>query len=203
MGNSTGNGTPLSPEALVYIEKVRRATRRLGAADRPAEQLRSSLGALAEVARFDVEVPTASARREVEVLKTGIKRLQGWYMRYLSEQMASFADGVMRLASDLVVRAEELGSTTDELANRLAAAEERLRRLEGMGMGMVPAPAPQAQVQAQAQAPALGGSHPGQATTATAPPVAASNALPGHGGAPVAGPQPRGQVTTPREESRR
>jgi hypothetical protein len=71
----------LGPEALVYIERVRQATRRLAVRAVEPANIRQSLEALNDVAHFDVEVPTASARREVELLKTGGKRLSAWYMR--------------------------------------------------------------------------------------------------------------------------
>lgn len=138
-------GGPASPSApdlgsatLAYIEKVRQATRRLRAHD-PAPDgegpagsiaVRTSLEALRHVATFDVEVPTASQRKEWEYIKVTMKRLTSWYFRFLAAQLNVFGAHVINLGDALAARTDGLESTQEELAVRLGAAEERLRRLE-------------------------------------------------------------------------
>jgi hypothetical protein len=123
------SSTPeLGTDALVYIEQVRRATKRF--ADQGSDDVRTALEAVRGTSHFNVEAPTSSARREVELMKTGVKRMSAWYMRYLSAQLDAFAADLVRLADALAVRTERLESGSDELIVRLTAVEERLGRLE-------------------------------------------------------------------------
>jgi hypothetical protein len=136
-GTAAPKAPDLGPASLVYIEKVRQATRRLKAREpalggSEADSVRVSLDALREVATFDVEVPTASQRREWEYIKVAIKRLTSWYFRFLAAQLNVFGAHVINLGDTMAAKTEGLQSATDELAVRLGAAEARLRRLEGL-----------------------------------------------------------------------
>jgi hypothetical protein len=136
MPNSNGGRAPavnapdLSPEAFLYIEKVRQTTKRLSAREPAPEDLSGAVQAVRDVATFDVEVPVASRRRELELVKTGVKRLSVWYMRYLAEQLNAFGKSVSDLGDALSKRTDALASVSDDLAVRLGAVEERLKRLE-------------------------------------------------------------------------
>ncbi|HXW79280.1 MAG TPA: hypothetical protein VEJ84_07255 [Acidimicrobiales bacterium] len=135
MANSTSSSgartaPDLGPAALVYIEKVREATRRLSARQVEPDNVRGSLVTLRDMSNFDAEVPTASNRREWEYLKKAVKRLTVWYMRYMAEQLNAFAASAVRLGDALAAKTEELESVTEDLAVRMTAAEARLRRLE-------------------------------------------------------------------------
>ena len=136
MPNSNGGRAPavnapdLSPEAFLYIEKVRQTTKRLSAREPAPEDLSGAVQAVCDVATFDVEVPVASRRRELELVKTGVKRLSVWYMRYLAEQLNAFGKSVSDLGDALAKRTDSLASVSDGLAVRLGAVEERLKRLE-------------------------------------------------------------------------
>jgi hypothetical protein len=136
MPNSNGGRAPavnapdLSPEAFLYIEKVRQTTKRLSAREAAPEDLSGAVQAVRDVATFDVEVPVASRRRDLELVKTGVKRLSVWYMRYLAEQLNAFGKSVSDLGDALVKRTDALASVSDDLAVRLGAVEERLKRLE-------------------------------------------------------------------------
>jgi hypothetical protein len=136
MPNSNGGRAPavnapdLSPEAFLYIEKVRQTTKRLSAREPAPEDLSGAVQAVRDVATFDVEVPVASRRRELELVKTGVKRLSVWYMRYLAEQLNAFGKSVSDLGDALAKRTDSLAAVSDGLAVRLGAVEERLKRLE-------------------------------------------------------------------------
>jgi hypothetical protein len=119
----------LGPDDLVYLERVRRATRRLRER-RDTGDVQAALQAVKGSAHFDVEVPTSSARREVEFVKTGVKRLSVFYMRYLSAQLDAFAANLVRLGDSLAAKTDGLDLGADELAARLNALEQRLTRLE-------------------------------------------------------------------------
>ena len=136
---TNSNGGPAAPRApdlgpatLVYIEKVRQATRRLRARESKPDNVREALDALRGVSTFDVEVPTASQRREWEYVKIAIKRLTSWYFRFLAAQLNLFGAHVLNVGDTLAARTDGLESASDELAVRLGAAEERLRRLEAL-----------------------------------------------------------------------
>jgi hypothetical protein len=117
-------------EALVYIEKVRKATKRLRAYETNPEDVRGALQQVRDVSGFNVEVPILSARREVQLVKTGVKRLSGWYLGYLAAQLNAFAATVVRLGETVASRVEDLEHNGDELAARVGAVEARLNRLE-------------------------------------------------------------------------
>jgi hypothetical protein len=117
-------------DALVYIEKVRKATKRLRAYETNPEDVRGALQAVRDVAGFNVEVPIVSPRREVQLVKTGVKRLSAWYMGYLAGQLNAFSARVVRLGETMASRLEDLERNGDEMAARLGAVEARLNRLE-------------------------------------------------------------------------
>jgi len=129
-GPAADTAPDLGPGALVYIEKVRKATQRLRARETDPDNVQEAIEALRDVSTFDVEVPTASQRRELEFVKAAIKKLTIWYMRFLAAQLNVFGAHVVRLGSALSQRTDALESASDELAVRLRAAEERIRRLE-------------------------------------------------------------------------
>jgi hypothetical protein len=146
MPNSNGGRAPavnapdLSPEAFVYIEKVRQTTKRLSAREAAPEDLNGAVQAVRNVATFDVEVPVASRRRELELVKTGVKRLSVWYMRYLAEQLNAFGKSVSDLGDALAKRTDALASVSDDLSVRIGAVEERLKRLERVATPATPTP---------------------------------------------------------------
>lgn len=120
----------LSPDDLVYLERVRQAANRLAYRAPAPDDLEDALQVLQDVSHLDIEVPTASNRREVEMLKSGVKRLLAWYMRYLAVEFNNFSAATTRLGEVLAGRSEKLEKGSEELAVRLGALEERVRRLE-------------------------------------------------------------------------
>src|SRR5215469_6389800 len=111
MTNSNGGSAAprvpdLGPATLVYIEKVRQATRRLKARESKPDNVREALDALRGVSTFDVEVPTASQRREWEYVKIAIKRLTSWYFRFLAAQLNLFGGHVLNVGDTLAARTD-------------------------------------------------------------------------------------------------
>jgi hypothetical protein len=117
-------------DALVFIEKVRKATKRLRAYETNPEDVRGALQAVKNVAGVNVEVPIVGHRREVQMVKTGVKRLVAFYMGYLAGQFNVFSASVVRLGETVASRLEDLERNGDDLAARLGAVEARLGRLE-------------------------------------------------------------------------
>lgn len=117
----------LGPDDFVYLEKARLAAQRVGAGER--DDVRPALAAL-KAAHFDADVPTASSRREIELLKTSFKRFSSWYTRHWVAQLQSFAARLVDVGDALAAKADRLQAGNDELSARVAAIEERLARLE-------------------------------------------------------------------------
>lgn len=131
MATSSAVAAPeLSPEDLVYLERVRQAAKRLAYRAPAPDDLEDALQALQDVSHFDLEVPTASNRREVELIKSGVKRLLAWYMRYLAVELNNFSAATARLAEVLARRTEKLEKGSDDLAARVGALEARVSQLE-------------------------------------------------------------------------
>jgi hypothetical protein len=121
----------VGPEDLVYLEKVRLATKRLAYRAPAPDDLVGALQSLRDVSQFDIDAPTVANRREVELLKSGVKRLLAWYMRYLAVQLNNFSAATARVGEVLAGRVERLENGAGELEARVGALEERVRRLEG------------------------------------------------------------------------
>jgi hypothetical protein len=120
----------VGPEDLVYLEKVRLATKRLAYRAPAPDDLVGALQSLRDVSQFDIEAPTAANRREVELLKSGVKRLLAWYMRYLAVQLNNFSAATARVGEVLAGRVEGLEKGTGELEARVGALEARVGALE-------------------------------------------------------------------------
>jgi len=123
----------LERNAPGYLERVRRATSRLEARDGVQGDPRIALESLRDVAVIDAEVPTVSSRREVHLLKVVIRRLIGWYLRFLGAQVTVLGQATVRLGTSLVERTEQLGDETAALQRDVAAIEARLEALERGG----------------------------------------------------------------------
>ena len=185
-------GPDLSPDSLVYVEKVRQATRRLGATEVAPEDLRQAVQAVRNVSSFDVEVPTTSARREVQLVKVGVKRVALFYMRYLAGQLNAFGLAVVQMGETLASRTERLESGSDDVAARLGAVEARLRRLEAT-VGRTARDAGPSEPQSAGATPAAAKS------AGTAPPAASAGKSP----APAAASAQRSRRATPRSRNGR
>lgn len=127
------------PGTLAYLERVRRATRRLSSPDLPVGDVRAAIGATADAAAFNVDAPTASARPEGRLAKQAVKRAVRWYMRYLSEQLADFGRAVLRTAEALADRVELLEGLAHQQEAHLAALERRLAEVEAAHAALVAA----------------------------------------------------------------
>ncbi len=180
MAMSTTFAVPeLGPDDLLYLERVRQAIRRLSHRETSPDDPAQALQVLRDVSRFDFEVPTASNRRELELVKTGVKRALSWYMRYVGVQLNNFSSAAARLGEVMVARSEKLERTATDLEVRVGALEERVRRLEAarpplpVPVAQSPAPlSPQAPVP-QAPVPQA----PGSQTAAVQPPAAPAAAV--------------------------
>jgi len=165
-----GTSSPqIQPDALAYVERVRHATRWF--TERGSEDVQGALHALRGTAHFDVEAPVAG-RREVQLVKAGVKRLSSWYLHYLSAQLDAFGANLLRLGDSLSAKAERLEHTSYELSARIGALEERVRYLEASSRPAGPPPPNGAPPSAQgpARPPADQGAPARSPAPAPAPP---------------------------------
>jgi hypothetical protein len=116
-----------------YLDRVRQATARLAARPGNSNDPRVALEALGDVATIDVEVPTASTRRSVSLLKRGTRRFLGWYLRYVGGQVTVLGQATTRLGAALVERTEQLGDETAKLQRDIQVISDRLDALERGG----------------------------------------------------------------------
>ncbi|HMK98058.1 MAG TPA: hypothetical protein VK425_10965, partial [Acidimicrobiales bacterium] len=152
----------LGPEELAYVEKVRRATRRFG--DRLGEDVEGALQAVRNASHFDVEAPTVSTRREVALVKAGVKRLSSWYMRYLSAQLEAFGATLVRMGEALSSRTGRLEERADQLEANLTVLGQRLGRIERGGATRPSRPRASSGHEAPASEAPAGGSGSGVGT---------------------------------------
>jgi hypothetical protein len=114
-----------------YLAQVRRAAGRLGVRSTTSGDLDILLEDVADQAKIDAEVPTASRRREVRILKVAVKRLTGWYLRYLAQQVTALGESVSHLGRELAARSDALdvrAQATDETVTALTGQVDGLRR---------------------------------------------------------------------------
>lgn len=116
-----------------YLDQVRQASGRLARHGSDFDHVRSLVADVNDAAQIDVEVPTRSRLRAGRVLKTAIKRLVGWYLRYLGDQVAQLGEAVVRLGDAVAERSETIEGRTKRLELDLATLEGRVARLEGEG----------------------------------------------------------------------
>ena len=119
-----------SSEALVYVSRVRSATRQVTEPG-PEYDVEATLRNMREAAIFDADAPVHSARPELQAVKSGVKKLSSWYMRYLATQLNSFAAALLDWADLMARRAQDVEGDVDGLSARVEALEERVDRLEG------------------------------------------------------------------------
>jgi hypothetical protein len=120
-----------------YLAQVRRAAGRLGVRNTTGGDLDGLLDDVADQTHIDAEVPTASRRREVRLVKVAVKRLTGWYLRYLAQQVTALGESVSRLGRELAARsdaleikAQDLDETVTALTGVVDGLRQRVARLE-------------------------------------------------------------------------
>lgn len=116
-----------------YLDHIRRATARLSVRAGAAADARAALADVEQASRIDVDVPTASAVRAKAVAKDAAKRLVGWYLNYLGQQVTVLGQAAVRLGGVLVERTEELQAASDRLRADVDALSARVDRLERDG----------------------------------------------------------------------
>ncbi len=107
------------------LARIRAATARVGARDVDPDDPRAALALLESQVEVDVDVPTGSRMLGVAFVKRAIKRLVGWYLRYVGHQVTLAGQAMVRLGTTLVDRTESLDRAV--VANRRAIEELEAR----------------------------------------------------------------------------
>jgi hypothetical protein len=123
----------LEATAPGYLQQVRRAAARLSVRQAGSADLHAALAELDDAACLDLDPPTASTTAQVRVAKDVTKRLVGWYVRYVGDQVAVLGTTTGRLGRLLADRIEGLEADTRRLETEIARLAARVERLERDG----------------------------------------------------------------------
>jgi hypothetical protein len=117
-----------------YLARVRTATGRLAVADGERDDVRCAALLLEHHAEIDVDAPVASRTLPQRLVKQLIRRLVGWYMRFVGHQVGVLGQAAARLGLAVAARLDrieaEQGAEQAALAARVAALEARVAELE-------------------------------------------------------------------------
>jgi len=111
---------PAFPAA--YLARVRTAATRLSVTEGGHGDVRSAALLLEQQAVIDAEVPVASRTRPQRLLKLVIRKLIGWYMRFLGHQVSLMGQAAARFGLVVADRLDRLEA--DQGAERAAMVAE-------------------------------------------------------------------------------
>jgi len=111
-----------------YVSRVRAAAGRLAVTEGDRDDVRSAALLLEQQAVIDVEAPVASRTLPQRVVKLLVRKLVGWYVRFLGHQVGILGQATGRFAMVVAERLDRLEA--DQTAER-AAMSDRIAALEG------------------------------------------------------------------------
>jgi hypothetical protein len=118
----------------VYLARVRTAAARLAVTEGVQDDVRSAALLLEQQAVIDVEVPVASRTLPQRLVKLAVRKLVGWYVRYLGHQVGILGQATARFALVVAERLDRIEATqTAEraaMAAEIAALQARVAELE-------------------------------------------------------------------------
>ena len=126
---AAGEGFPAG-----YLARVRTAAARLAVTEGGRDDVRSAALLLEQQAVIDVEVPVASRTLPQRLVKQAVRKLVGWYVRFLGHQVGILGQATGRFAlvvAERLDRMEAAPSAEQAAATaRIAALEARVAELE-------------------------------------------------------------------------
>ena len=130
-------GARLAAEAgfpAAYLARVRTAAARMSVTEGGRDDVRSAALLLEQQAVVDTEVPVASRTRPQRLLKLVIRKLIGWYVRFLGHQVSLMGQAAARFGLVVADRLDELEAEQSAeraaLAAEVAALSARVAELE-------------------------------------------------------------------------
>lgn len=117
-----------------YLAHVRAAAARLAVTQGVQDDVRSAALLLEQQAVIDVEVPVASRTLPQRLVKQVVRKLVGWYVRFLGHQVGILGQATARFALVVAERLDRVEAAqtaaAEAQAARLAALESRVAELE-------------------------------------------------------------------------
>ena len=124
--------TPNFPAA--YVSRVRAAAGRLAVTEGGGDDVRSAALLLEQQAVIDVEAPVASRTLPQRLVKQLVRKLVGWYVRFLGHQVGILGQATGRFALVVAERLDRLEAAQNAeraaLTERIVALEARVAELE-------------------------------------------------------------------------
>ena len=117
-----------------YLSRVRTATARLAVTEGGRDDVRSAALLLEQQAVIDVEVPVASRTLPQRLVKQTVRKLIGWYVRFLGHQVGILGQATGRFALVVAERLDRMEAAQSAekaaMAAQIAALEARVAELE-------------------------------------------------------------------------
>jgi hypothetical protein len=113
---------------------VRTAAARLAVTEGGGDDVRSAALLLEQEAVIDVDVPVASRTLPQRLVKQMVRKLVGWYVRFLGHQVGVLGQATARLGLAVAERLDrmeaEQGAERAVMAAEIAALQARVAELE-------------------------------------------------------------------------
>ena len=117
-----------------YLARVRAAAARLAVTEGVQDDVRSAALLLEQQAVIDVEVPVASRTLPQRLVKQVVRKLIGWYVRFLGHQVGILGQATARFALLVAERLDRIEAAQSveraALASEIAALQARVAELE-------------------------------------------------------------------------
>ncbi|MEW6471871.1 MAG: hypothetical protein AB1679_06350 [Actinomycetota bacterium] len=117
-----------------YVARVRAAVSRLAVTEGDRDDVRSAALLLEQQAIIDVEAPVASRTLPQRIVKVVVRKLVGWYVRFLGHQVGILGQATGRFALVVAERLDRLEAAQSAeragMEARIAALEARVAELE-------------------------------------------------------------------------
>jgi hypothetical protein len=117
-----------------YLARVRGAAARLGVTEGVRDDVRSAALLLEQQAVIDVEVPVASRTLPQRLVKQLVRKLVGWYVRFLGHQVGILGQATARFALVVAERLDGMeaaqSAEREAMSAEIAALKARVAELE-------------------------------------------------------------------------
>ena len=117
-----------------YLARVRAAAARMAVTEGVQDDVRFAALLLEQQAVIDVEVPVASRTLPQRLVKQVVRKLVGWYVRFLGHQVGILGQATARFALVVAERLDRVEAAqtaaAEAQAARIAALESRIAELE-------------------------------------------------------------------------